>query len=837
MKRTHLICNAHLDPVWLWEWEEGLSATLATFRTAADLCEEFDGFIFNHNEALLYQWVQQYEPALFERIRGLVRSGKWHIMGGWYLQPDCNMPSGESFVRQILTGKRYFQHEFGVDVTTAINFDPFGHTRGLVQLLAKSGYDSYLFCRPSRSWLKLPSDTFVWSGYDGSEVLACRASSHYNSKLGEARKKVEKWLADHPDDPLTIVLWGVGNHGGGPSRQDLRDLAGLMTASEGRQIIHSTPQRYFAELSADRAQLPRWENDLNLFAVGCYTSMALVKQGYRRLENQYFAVEKMTSAAAANGLIEYPRHELDVALKAMMFCQFHDILPGSGIPQVEQTSLMRLNHGLQVLSQVRSRAFFAMSAGQPPAKEGQVPILVYNPHPYKVRATVECEFLLPVQDWPDQERIEPFAAPILRQGRKRIASQAERESSNVNLDWHKRLVFTADLEPGQINRFDCDFEVLPRKPEPTLKARNGKLVFKTPQLQVIINTRTGLVDRYRIGGRDPVRPGAFAPIVMRDNEDPWGWQVNEFRDVEGRFKLMSARNSARFSGVRAKSLPAVRVIEDGELRTVIEAVFAYKSSAICQRYKLPKHGTEIEVETRVLWNEKDRMLKLAVPVAHAGARYLGQVAFGVQELPTNGLETVSHKWSAVVDDRRKLALTCINDCIYGSDFDGQELRLSLLRSPAYSAFRVLKRELVVQDRFTPRMDQGERIFHFWFNGGPARQRLDAVDREALVHNETPYALSIFPSGQGTLPQPSVILSDAIVQVSAVKLAEDDNSLIVRLFEPTGRPRSTELSIPLAGLRQRIDLRGFEIKTLRIDLTGRTVNEVTLLEQPLTTAHE
>ena len=124
-KRVHLICNAHLDPVWQWEWEEGVAAAVSTFRTAADLCEEFDGFIFNHNEAVLYAWVEEYEPELFRRIQRLVKEGKWHIMGGWYLQPDCNMPSGESFVRQILIGKSYFREKFGVEPSTAINFDPF----------------------------------------------------------------------------------------------------------------------------------------------------------------------------------------------------------------------------------------------------------------------------------------------------------------------------------------------------------------------------------------------------------------------------------------------------------------------------------------------------------------------------------------------------------------------------------------------------------------------------------------------------------------------------------------------------------------------------------------
>ena len=133
----HLVCNAHLDPVWLWEWPEGAAEAISTFRIAADLGEKFPGFIFNHNEAVLYEWVEEYEPALFKRIQRLVKQGKWHIMGGWYLQPDCNMPSGESFVRQILLGKKYFKDRFGVDIRTGVNLDPFGHSRGCLQSQAQ----------------------------------------------------------------------------------------------------------------------------------------------------------------------------------------------------------------------------------------------------------------------------------------------------------------------------------------------------------------------------------------------------------------------------------------------------------------------------------------------------------------------------------------------------------------------------------------------------------------------------------------------------------------------------------------------------------------------------
>ena len=228
-KTLVLVCNSHIDPVWLWPWEEGLAVTLSTFRAAADLCEEFDGFVFCHNEALLYDWVEQYEPALFVRNPAACPRGPLARHGRLVSAAGLQSPVRRVARPADLVGKRYFMEKFGVEPRVAVNFDPFGHTRGLPQILAKSGYDGYLFCRPDRAWLDLPSDDFVWVGYDGSTVLAHRASEHYNSELGKARAKVERWLESHGDQSRGLLLWGVGNHGGGPSRQDLRALAEIIT--------------------------------------------------------------------------------------------------------------------------------------------------------------------------------------------------------------------------------------------------------------------------------------------------------------------------------------------------------------------------------------------------------------------------------------------------------------------------------------------------------------------------------------------------------------------------------------------------------------------------------
>ena len=358
---------------------------------------------------------------------------------------------------------------------------------------------------------------------------------------------------------------------------------------------------------------------------------------------------------------------------------------------------------------------------------------------------------------------------------------------------------------------------------------DGCICFVTDFLRVDINTRTGLVDRYWVNGVNYVGQNAFKPIVIADSEDAWGISARSFRNVEGEFKLMSPENGAKFSGVKSEAIPSIRVIEDGPVRSVVEAVFEYDDSKICMRYLLPKYGTEVELQLTVHWQQKDSMLKLQIPVIDNGCRYIGQTAYGVQELPTNGDEAVAQKWVAIVSESK--ALTCINDCIFGSDFSVDGLRLSLLRSPAYTGHGIGDRTILPQDRYTSRIDQGERTFRFWFNAGDPDERLNAIDREASMHNEKPFALSFFPSGLGDSPKQFLTLSDNVINLTATKMSEDGNDLIVRLFEPTGHERSTTISLPFCGTKHEIDMSGFEIKTLSIDTGTGSMIETDLMERP------
>lgn len=828
-QKLHLISNAHLDPVWLWQWEEGVAEAISTFRAAADFCEEYDGYIFNHNEVILYQWIEEYEPELFTRIQSLVKAGKWHIMGGWYLQPDCNMPSGESFVRQILLGRTYFKEKFGTRPTTAINFDPFGHTRGLVQILKKSGYDSYLFCRPlkkSHGHTNVWPDDFIWVGYDGSEVLAHRAFKSYGSRMGQARKKVEEWIRENQETQLGMVLWGVGNHGGGPSRIDLNDLQDLMNESDEIEIIHSTPEEYFEDLKSKQLSLPKREKDLNPWAIGGYTSQIRIKQKHRLLENEIFMAEKMASHAFLKSGCVYPAAEIHEAMRVLAISEFHDILPGTQIQPTEEDSLRMLGHGLELMSQVKTKAFFTLMNGQEKARDKEFPIFIYNPHPFKIKGIFECEFQIPAAQRPETSRY----SPVVYYCDKRVPCQAERGYQNNPGGGRKHVVFEAELEPSQMNRFNYRIENAEQMVPGKVQANDEEFLFTTDELEVVINRNTGLIDRYRANGVDYVKEKAFLPIVIEDDDHSIATFAKRFRDVAGEFKLMSQEEGTRFSGVYGTLLDSVRIIEDGPVRTVIEAVLSYGYSFLCLNYILPKHGTEIEVSIRVYWNENNKMLKLSIPTAFEDAKYIGQVAYGVDELPDNGDEVVAQKWVAAVSEKNNYAVTCINDGIYGSDFCNGEIRLSLLRSPRFGCLIAPdKRDKLYNDRHISHIDQGERIYHFWFNGGRLQERRTQIDREALMHNEKPFVLSFFPSGAGEKPMPMIVLDDDAVQVSAFKKAESSEHYIIRLFEPTGQDRQVNIKLPILSLSHQIKIGRYEIKTLKLDLATKTLNEVDLME--------
>ena len=226
----HAIGNAHIDPVWLWEWQEGYFEIISTFKSAIERLKEYPDFIFTAGSALHYKWVEETEPELFEEIKKYVRLGRWSIVNGWWVQPDCNIPSGESFVRQCLYGKKYFKEKFNVDVTVGYNVDSFGHNASLPQILVKAGFKYYIFFRPNKDEKVLPSMVFWWQSEDGSKILASRPpvtkKSFYCTEAGDLKKVINgiKKAVTKSGLNFSLFFYGVGNHGGGPTKKNIESI-------------------------------------------------------------------------------------------------------------------------------------------------------------------------------------------------------------------------------------------------------------------------------------------------------------------------------------------------------------------------------------------------------------------------------------------------------------------------------------------------------------------------------------------------------------------------------------------------------------------------------------
>ena len=331
MKLLHMIGNAHIDPVWLWQWPEGYQEVRATFQSAIDRLEEYPDFVFTSDSVVFFQWVEETDPALFERVRERIADGRWQVIGGWWLEPDCNIPAGESYVRQALYGQRYLQDRFGIAATTGANLDSFGHNATIPQLLRGAGMDSYVFLRPGPNEKELEGPVFWWESPDGSRVLAYRIPHEYCAPRDDLGGHLEKALAELPDDQEELmVFYGVGNHGGGPTKANLESIARLNRGGELPPLELSSVRSYFDSVSGN-GDLPVLRGELQHHSAGCYTTHSPIKRWNRRAENLLLRAEKWSAVADRLGAQGYAREELTEAWKLLLFNQFHDTLAGTSI--------------------------------------------------------------------------------------------------------------------------------------------------------------------------------------------------------------------------------------------------------------------------------------------------------------------------------------------------------------------------------------------------------------------------------------------------------------------------------------------------------------------------
>lgn len=791
-----MIGNAHIDPAWLWRWQEGFSEVLASCRSALDRMNETPGFIFCRSSSMSYKWIEQTAPEMFEEIRGRIAEGRWIIVNGWVEQPDCNIPSGESFARQALYGKRYFLDKFGVDVTVGYNVDSFGHNVGLPQILLKSGLKYYIFFRPDSSEKDLPEPVFWWEGPDGSRVFACRPPRYYCTFVGEEEMDEHINIAlDWRPKGLTnaICFYGVGNHGGGPTKRNLEYIQKKNAQSENLDVIFSTPERFLDAALSERTDFAVVRDDLQHHAAGCYTSYSRVKYDNRRCEVMLGTAERFGALAQRQLGRGYEKDKLLQAWEMTLFNQFHDILAGTSIYEACEDA--KDAHGLAAwIAEDQLNGALQHFAETINTSKCSHPIIAFNPLPYSV--TTPIYYNLARNPELADDRGQP------------IASQSD-DLVFVSCGSNQRRMFVAELPPLGWRVFDTKAD---KVGEPSGRCLLAGDDFLENDWWRIEFGADGNISRIldKTNNIDTLC-GSINLAIIEDKSDTWGHYLERYEGETGYFECKS------------------KVVESGPVRASVRITGAFGSSSLRQDVILYRDIDVLDCRTAVDWHENERVLKLCIPTAIKNPIASTGAAYAAISKDTNGLENPFQQWIDVSGqiDGRSYGVALLCEGKYGYDVADSEMRLTLLRSPAYAMHHPMVAEPGKLYRW---LDQGLHEINWrlvphgggWQEAGIPRLAEAFANPPRLVAAYS-HSGKLAPSGSlGNIKPDNVILG-------ALKMAEDGDDLIVRLYESEGR--ETQARVRIMNIEINTSLHPYELKTLRVTRDGE-VTETDLIERAL-----
>jgi alpha-mannosidase len=770
----HMIGNAHIDPVWLWQWPEGYQEVRATFTSALDRMDEYPDFIFTSNAVVYFKWIEEHDPELFERIKERIADGRWQVVGGWWLEPDCNIPSGESFVRHALYGQRYLREKFGITATSGANFDSFGHNATIPQLLRKSGMDSYVFLRPGPHERPLPGPIFWWESPDGSRVLTYRIPHEYGSPGGDLGHQVDKSLAQlPPDEPELMVFYGVGNHGGGPTRANLDSIKRLNATGALPRLECSSMRAFFDR--ANGRELPVVEGELLHHSPGCYSAHAGIKRLNRRTENLLQRAEKWAAIAAEIAAQPYPGEQLRDAWKLLLFNQFHDTLAGTSIKPAYEDARDQLGFSASVAELTLIRAVQAIARSiDIPFQEGTQPVVVFNPHPWPMHADAELEFA----GFPSSE------ARLVDDEGAEVPVQRTRSHATVN-GARGRVVFRAQLPPLGYRVY----RLLNGGSNPATPPRGTSLSNEHVSLEV--DPRTGRLTRLELDGVNVIADGPHA-VVVRDLSDTWGHRVRAYDDAIGEFACTSAR-----------------IVESGPVRSILRVESGYESSTLVEEYVLSAGARTVDVRITIDWREQLKLLKLRYPTTVSSPVATYEIPYGSVARPANGDENPAQNWVDVSGEGAGLSVA--NDGKYGHDVQGGDIGVTVLRSPVYAWHEPKELD---PDGIYDYMDQGvqELTLRLVPHHGD-RHEAETVRRAAELNQPALAMLESFHAGP--LPRVASFAGDGqgSVVMTVLKRAEEDDALVVRAYETHGRPAQARIEV--LGRSIEADFGPAEIKTFRV----------------------
>lgn len=644
--RVHMIANAHIDPVWLWPWQAGADEALATAAAMADRCDEYPDFVFTRGEAWLYRVAERLRTDLFERIQSLVARGQWQVTGGQFIQPDLNLPTAAGLHRQILHGQRYFRDRFGLSPTVGYNVDSFGHTASLPDILSRHGYRAYVFRRPEGHQVPLPANTFVWQGVAGAELTAFRIVPGYVANFadlgGQVREAVE---AADPSLGHTMCFYGVGNHGGGPSKAMI-DWILANPGFDGHELVFSHPGAFFDAIADQRDRLPRVATELQHCFPGCYSVMHDIKSAQRHGEQLLAQAEAATALAADEAERDAALARLDAAWDDLLFTEFHDILTGTSIPAAwdgvrAMQGRARIT-GEELLFDLTRRWSYRTL---PRVDDHQLVVLNTAPRPR--RAFVEAEPYLDFDDWGDRWLADETGAPV--------PFQEIQPGSNQLIP---RILFEADLPAAGSRQLRVRSGPRPPLPEmPPLTATPDSL----SNGLVTVALRSGGLGAVSLAGAELV--DSLRLQLRRDTTDTWTFHTDRWEEP------VTATLAGNDWRIEETGPLRVRARLDGRLGT----------SRIRLTVSLTRGTPGLRLELEVNFDERLTLLQMPVSLAAAPNRWTDGIADGAVTRTPSPAEWPFLGWSRLSLPAGDLGLLT-SDC-YSHSVSGTLWTPTLLRSP------------------------------------------------------------------------------------------------------------------------------------------------------------
>ena len=802
---VHLIGHAHIDLSWLWRWEETVADIAKyTFKGTLAQMDKMPGLTFAQSQAAIYEAIEKDQPELFAEITRKIKAGTWVPVGGMWVEPDANMPDGEALARQLLYGKRYFLDKFGIDVKVGWNPDTFGHSWQMPQILRKAGIDSYIFgrCAPGPD----PTHFFWWEGMDGSRVLGYVPAGWYNVSLQDGTRKILEAARKNTAIKDFMILYGAGDHGGGPRDVDLASIRRFQDDPNEPRLVFDLPETYLKGIAAaNGAALPVVKRELNFTFPACYTTQTATKKSNRQLESLLVTAEKFSAIAAASGYRDYyPERDIDEAWKIVLRNQFHDILDGSSIGPVYdevagfyRQARTRGERALDFSLETISNAIDTRGEG--------FPVVVYNPLFWERTEPAFVDIVVP----PDAKTAKPWGGTVRMtdgEGKDVPVQVLEKRVQGENTLF--RIVFMAAGVPSLGYKLyravtaDRDWA----GPE---GVNAGTSELENDFLKVRLDPKTGWIESLydKTAKREVLAgPGNVIEAIVDEPKEMSAWELG-LKGVAGR----AGENGA-----------ILELVERGPVRAVIRVKSRFRDSTFVQDLTLYQGLPRLDCRMSLDWRERNIMIKAAFPldIKSPAARF--EIPFGSIARPADGTEVPALRWIDVSDGAGQYGTALLNDSKYGFDVKGNVMRMSVVHGATYP---------------DPEADRGRQDILYSIVPHRGDWKSAEVTRRGFELNN-PLIARVPMVHAGALPKAHSFIKagPANVILSAVKkeMGYAEWGLILRLYETNGEKTEARIELPWKveatecdlierpagktlgiGMTITVPLAPHEIKTLRL----------------------